>query len=483
MLVDMSTVVVSTTVFLSWSLERKVRRATRRLYPYLTESYGSSSDPPETEIPMCTLKNFPHQIHHTIQWARDRFEGLFSNPAELANSFLEDQRGFHKRLKTVAIGQQIEMIAALTKALIEDRPTDASDCIKWARLLFEEYYQNTIAQLLYSFPADQITSQGVKFWSGAKRCPHVLKFDASKEEHFMFVYAASILQCEQYAIEPIADKAEILKILEGVDIPEFKPSASVKIAVTEAEAKEAAEGEGDDAEQTLDELLIKLAKMPTADFKPLVAIDFEKDDDTNHHMEFVTAASNLRAENYDIEHADVMKTKQIAGRIIPALATTTTCVAGLVCLELYKMIDIDGKLPTVQISRFKNSFINLALPFFGMSEPVGAPEKEYNHIKFTLWDRLEISGNMTLRDFIRWIEKKSKMNISMLSSGVSLIYAFFMPRHKVEGRMDKTLKEVVEEVTSRPIPPHTRGLVFEATMDGELDTVEIPYIRYALPHC
>ncbi|TMS38929.1 hypothetical protein L596_005551 [Steinernema carpocapsae] len=32
MLVDMSTVVVSTTVFLSWSLERKVRRATRRLY-------------------------------------------------------------------------------------------------------------------------------------------------------------------------------------------------------------------------------------------------------------------------------------------------------------------------------------------------------------------------------------------------------------------------------------------------------------------
>jgi len=26
-------------------------------------------------IPLCTLKNFPYQIEHTIQWARDNFEG------------------------------------------------------------------------------------------------------------------------------------------------------------------------------------------------------------------------------------------------------------------------------------------------------------------------------------------------------------------------------------------------------------------------
>lgn len=33
-------------------------------------------------------------------------------------------------------------------------------------------------------------------------------------------------------------------------------------------------------------------------------IEFEKDDDTNHHMDFIVAASNLRAENYDIAPAD-----------------------------------------------------------------------------------------------------------------------------------------------------------------------------------
>jgi ubiquitin-activating enzyme E1 len=35
--------------------------------PFLTESYGSTRDPPEQSIPICTLKNFPYQIEHTIQ--------------------------------------------------------------------------------------------------------------------------------------------------------------------------------------------------------------------------------------------------------------------------------------------------------------------------------------------------------------------------------------------------------------------------------
>lgn len=43
--------------------------------PHITESYSSSRDPPEKAIPVCTLKNFPNAIEHTIQWARDDFEG------------------------------------------------------------------------------------------------------------------------------------------------------------------------------------------------------------------------------------------------------------------------------------------------------------------------------------------------------------------------------------------------------------------------
>jgi ubiquitin-activating enzyme E1-like protein 2 len=60
------------------------------ILPHVTESYASQHDPPERDVPFCTLKSFPSNIDHCIQWARDKFEMLFVNKPTEVNKFFEE---------------------------------------------------------------------------------------------------------------------------------------------------------------------------------------------------------------------------------------------------------------------------------------------------------------------------------------------------------------------------------------------------------
>lgn len=69
------------------------------------------------------------------------------------------------------------------------------------------------------------------------------------------------------------------------------------------------------------------AKQLPQGFK-LNPITFEKDDDTNHHMDLIASLANMRARNYSIPEVDKLKAKLIAGKIIPAIATATALATG-----------------------------------------------------------------------------------------------------------------------------------------------------------
>lgn len=405
---------------------------TQVILPSLTESYSSSQDPPEQSFPMCTLRSFPNKIEHTIAWARDLFQSYFVGPAETVNLYLTQPNYIEQTLKQS--GNEKQTLENLRDFLVTEKPSNFDECIEWARQQFEKQYNNAIQQLLYNFPKDSTTASGAPFWSGPKRAPDPLKFNANNPTHLGFVVAAANLHAFNYAIKNDGVKEDhYRKIMDNMMIPEFSPNPTVRIQADDNEPDPNANRPAFNDNAELEEIISTLPPPKSLAGAKLQPVEFEKDDDSNHHIDFITAASNLRAENYAIAQADRHKTKFIAGKIIPAIATTTALVTGLIVMELYKIID--GK---TDLEQYKNGFVNIALPFFGFSEPIASPKGKYlsKNGEVTidkLWDRFEVD-DVLLKDFLNDFKEKG-LDITMVSSGVSLLYASFYPPSKLKDRL------------------------------------------------
>ena len=151
----------------------------------------------------------------------------------------------------------------------------------------------------------------------------------------------------------------------------------------------------------------------------LQPVDFDKDNGL--HMRLVTAVSNLRARNYGIDEADRYQSRRIAGKIIPAIATTTAMVVGLISLELFKL------LQRKPLEAYKCAFANLALPLITLGEPAPCAKRvlrlpagakfvprgqdpknvdfsKEREMEWTLWDKLEVEGPKTLEELLKWGE-------------------------------------------------------------------------------
>ena len=97
----------------------------------------------------------------------------------------------------------------------------------------------------------------------------------------------------------------IINVASKVTFPPFVPSQSVKIATNEEEEKELQKE--NNQTNTKEELLKILPNRETT--KPLIACDFEKDDDRNFHIDFISATANLKAAAYGIKQVTRLQAK------------------------------------------------------------------------------------------------------------------------------------------------------------------------------
>ncbi|MCD9645786.1 E1 ubiquitin-activating protein [Datura stramonium] len=443
---------------------------TQMVIPHLTENYGASRDPPEKQAPMCTVHSFPHNIDHCLTWARSEFEGLLEKTPTEVNAYLINPSDYISSMQKAGDAQARDTLDRVLECLDKERCDTFQDCITWARLRFEDYFADRVKQLTYTFPEDATTSSGAPFWSAPKRFPRPLQFSVDDASHLQFLLAASMLRAETFGI-PIPDwvksPQELAEAVDKVIVPDFQPKKGVKI-VTDEKATSMSASSIDDA-AVINELVMKLEtcrqKLPSG-YK-MNPIQFEKDDDTNYHMDFIAGLANMRARNYSIPEVDKLKAKFIAGRIIPAIATSTAMATGLVCLELYKVLDGGHK-----VEDYRNTFANLALPLFSMAEPVPPKVIKHQDMSWTVWDRWILKDNPTLRELLQWLQNKG-LNAYSISYGSCLLYNSMFPKHK--ERMDRKLVDLAKEVAKADLPPYRKHFdVVVACEDDEDNDVDIP---------
>ncbi|XP_034043389.1 ubiquitin-like modifier-activating enzyme 6 [Thalassophryne amazonica] len=446
---------------------------TEIILPNLTESYNSHRDPPEEEIPFCTLKSFPSIIEHTIQWARDKFENAFVHKPSVYNSFWQSHSSAEVVLQRMEAGENLEGSFQVVK-LLSRRPNQWQQCIIIARVKFEKYFKRKALQLLHSFPLDTRLKDGSLFWQSPKRPPAPIEFDLKDSLHFTFIVSTARLFAGIYNV-PYSDKdlseEAVARILSDVKIPEYQPSEkSIETDETARKPDQIPLSSEEEREAILQLQQAISADSVTPERLQMNPLQFEKDDDSNGHIDFIVSASALRARMYSIEPADRLKTKRIAGKIIPAIATATATVAGLVALELLKVVG------GYSFESFRNCFFNLAIPVVVLTEP--APIKRTlirNNIYFTIWDCWTIFGHedFTLSDFMNAVREKYGIEPTMVVYGVKMLYVPVMPGHS--KRLKLTMQKLIKPSVDRRYVDLTVSFPPEADGDEDLPG---PPVRY-----
>ena len=244
-----------------------------------TACYDCTHKQTPVSYPVCTIRSTPSQPIHCIVWGKS-----YLLPELFGES--EDEMSEVDVTEDSENAEEIRKLQEEAQALKKIKASMGSD--DFARQVFDKVFKEDVERL----------RQMDDMWK-EKQPPEPLSYDT--------------LQQEVAKIEPanIIDGQRVWSTSENFVV--FKDSFD-RLAKRWEEEKAAASKAGG----------------------PQPTISFDKDDDDT--MDFVAAAGNLRAIIFGIEPKSKFEIKQMAGNIIPAIATTNAMVGGLCVLQAVKVL-------------------------------------------------------------------------------------------------------------------------------------------------
>lgn len=243
-----------------------------------TECYDCTPKDPPKSFPVCTIRSTPSQPIHCIVWGKSYlFAEIFGTSEDEAPEL--DHSEDSENAKEVA---NLRKEAQALKRIRESMGSD-----DFPRLVFEKVFKEDIERL----------RSMEEMWK-TKRAPEALDYDKLTQEALGTGPAvASQDQVVWNVAENFAVFVDSLRRLSN----------------------------------RLEEIR---AKPEVGNAAPILT--FDKDDTDT--LDFVAASANLRSHIFGIETRSKFDIKQMAGNIIPAIATTNAMTAGLCVLQAFKVM-------------------------------------------------------------------------------------------------------------------------------------------------
>ncbi|KAI8816015.1 uncharacterized protein EV422DRAFT_551792 [Fimicolochytrium jonesii] len=244
----------------------------------LTSCYECDGKPSKKTYPVCTIRSTPSQPIHCIVWAKSfLYSQLFGKPEEEDATIDEDDASDNAK----------EMAHLRKEKEALNRLRESAGTAEYGKIVFQKVFTDDVKGLLVM----------EDLWKSRKP-PTPLEYDqvASKTSTPSNGDTPNALEWDR----------KIWTVQENTSV--FLDSLQ-KLTATLLEERR------NDPDHTL---------------------AFDKDDEDS--LNFVTATANLRAEVYGLEKKSRFEVKEMAGNIIPAVATTNAIIAGLIVMTAIKVL-------------------------------------------------------------------------------------------------------------------------------------------------
>ena len=379
------------------------------IIPFKTATYSEIIDPVMEEIPMCTIKNFPNNVNHCIEWGLDVFHKIFTQVLLDLQIYIDSADRYvdmlikieNENIKNERLSNLVMFIRACSD-ILENKLSNITSYITY---LYKVYYYKPVHEILNMYPFDHKNQEGQMFWIGKRLKPEL--------------YPISVVPIN--FIKSITCIITDILNINNISFPDCIQYPSMDTFNLEINLFNI-----NDLYQSYSYIKSKFIN-----FNDMIS-NVEYDKDNNLHLDCMVNIVNLRCKMYGIKEEDHLNIKINSGKIVPSICTTTSIISGFVLIDILKYLSQNN-------FKYTESNINLAINKYNIYDAL-KPKITYNNMynteyginiktipyDFNTWSRIQINGKYdyinNVSELVKYLYDQYQIDSHMLNVDNLIIY-------------------------------------------------------------